>query len=153
MNGRKKPSPLPTTPPKPYDFIVYRGTASKMLVEWTSSVFSPHVFMCEYEDEKTLKHAPRNRVKTYFNQSVCRVSCVPRRMARGLMTFFVGTIDIDNRFLHASPGHLSLSRATQSILSTLSGPPRDSQFVGIVISFSICLAFFFLFALTVKRGT
>ena len=33
MKGRKKPSPLPTTPPKPYDFIVYRGTASKMLVE------------------------------------------------------------------------------------------------------------------------
>ena len=69
MNGRKKPSPLPTTPPKPYDFIVYRGTASKLLVECTSTVFSPHVFMCEYEDEKTLKHAPRNRVNSRKHRS------------------------------------------------------------------------------------
>ena len=62
MNGRKKPSPRPTTPGKPYDFILYTLTTSKMLVEWTSSVFSPHVFMCEYEDEKTLKHAPRKQI-------------------------------------------------------------------------------------------
>ena len=66
MNGRKKPSPLPTTPPKPYDFIVYRGIASKMLVEWTSRMFLRHVFKCVYEDEKNLKHGPRNRVKDYL---------------------------------------------------------------------------------------
>ena len=64
MNGRKKPSPLPTTPPKPYDFILYTLTTSKMLVESTSSVFSRVVFICVCEDEKPFKYPIGNRVKS-----------------------------------------------------------------------------------------
>ena len=63
MNGRKMPSPLPTTPPKPYDFILYTLTTSKMLVESTSSVFSLDVFICVCEDDKPSKRPNKYRVK------------------------------------------------------------------------------------------
>ena len=53
MKGWKIPSPSPTTPPIPNDFIIYILTTSKMLVECTSSVFSPPVFKCVWEDKKT----------------------------------------------------------------------------------------------------
>ena len=53
VKGQKIPSPSPTTPPTPSDFIIYILTTLKMLVECTSSVFSPHVFKCLWEDEKT----------------------------------------------------------------------------------------------------
>ena len=36
MNGRKKPSPLPTTPPKPYDFIIYEDSLNENLL-WLKS--------------------------------------------------------------------------------------------------------------------
>ena len=57
------PSSLPATPPKPYDFILYTLTTSKMLVESTSSVFSRVVFICVCEDEKPFKWPIGYRVK------------------------------------------------------------------------------------------
>ena len=63
MDGRKKPSPSPTTPPIPYDFIVFTRTPSKSLVECSSSVFSCIVFIRVCEHEKNLKQPMVNRVK------------------------------------------------------------------------------------------
>ena len=73
MDGRKMPSPSPTTPPIPYDFIVFTLTASKSLVECSSSVFSYIVFICVCEDEKPFKEPIGDRVMstrygTYVDQ-------------------------------------------------------------------------------------
>ena len=61
----EKPSPSPTTPPIPYDFIVFTLTTSKSLVECSISVFSCIVFIRVCEDEKTFKKPRVNRVKSF----------------------------------------------------------------------------------------
>ena len=62
--GRKKPSPSPTTPPIPRDFIVYTARTRATLVESTNRVFSSHLFIHACKSEKTSKKPSPGRVNS-----------------------------------------------------------------------------------------
>ena len=61
--GRKNPSPSPTTPPTPRDFIVYTLSTHTTLVESTNRLFSCILFIHACKSEKNSKKPSLSRVK------------------------------------------------------------------------------------------
>ena len=74
----KTPSPIPTTPPTPRDFILYTVSTSTTLLEFTNFVFSSYLFIhaCKSEKKK-LKRSVSVGLRVEMHVQLCNCELNP----------------------------------------------------------------------------